>query len=103
DHWHKDIDSHGSREFVKEFRKKYKITPGSASALTYDAINILANAIKQAGSVAKDDIRSALASTKNFNGITGNISFDKNGDPAKPAVIMKVENNSRILVKSIAP
>ncbi|MCP4670038.1 MAG: ABC transporter substrate-binding protein, partial [Desulfobacula sp.] len=46
DHWHKDIDSHGSREFVKEFRKKYKITPGSASALTYDAINILANAIK---------------------------------------------------------
>ncbi len=103
DHWHKDIDSPSSREFVKEFRKKYKMTPGSTSALTYDAINILANAIKQAGSLAKNDIRLALASTKNFNGVTGNISFDKNGDPAKPAVIMKVENNSRILIKSIAP
>ena len=103
DHWYPTVDTELSQNYVKDFFKKYGIMPEAGSALTFDAMNILTDAIERANSFDKLKIRDALATTKDFNGVTGKISFDKNGDPIKPAVIMKMENNKRVFVKSIAP
>ena len=103
DHWYYDLDRSKSREFARKFEDKYNTEPSAGAALTYDAINILLNAIEQAESLDSEIIREFLAATKNFNGITGDISFDENRDPIKPAVILKLENNERIFIKSIEP
>jgi branched-chain amino acid transport system substrate-binding protein len=45
-----------------------------------------------------------LAATKNFQGATGTITFDENGDPVnKVAVILKFENGTSVYVKTIKP
>ena len=60
---------------------------GDAAALTYDAVGILAEALRS-GAVDREGIRryleQAAASGHVFRGITGAISFDANGD-AQPA------------------
>jgi branched-chain amino acid transport system substrate-binding protein len=45
----------------------------------------------------------ALSTMKNFKGVTGNISFDKNGDAIKSAVILKVDKDGFKYMTTINP
>ena len=103
DHWYYELDRNNSMEFVRKFEDKFNTRPSSGSALTYDAISILLYAIEQAGTFDSETIRKHLAIIEDFNGITGDISFDENGNPIKSAVILKLENNERVFVKYIEP
>ncbi len=101
-HWHRDDTREISQNYVMRFEKEY----GKADifALSYDAVNVLADAIKRAKSTDSQKIQQALANTKNFPGITGNITFDENGDPVdKAAVILKFKNREIEYVKTIIP
>ena len=73
----------------------------SSEALAYDAVFILADAINRAESTGRDAIRLALSRTKNFEGVTGVISFNESGDPVKGAVIMEIDGNRARYLKSI--
>ena len=101
-HWHRDDPRKISREFLKRYEKEYgemKYTP-----LSYDAVKLLADAIARAKSTEPKAIRQALAQTKEFTGVTGNITFDENGDPIdKSVVIMKFQNGDEVYVKTIVP
>ncbi len=102
--WHKDIDSEKNREFVKNWLAQGGKLDGSLRALTYDAIYVLVHAIKEAGTTNREEIRNYLSITKDFPGVTGTISFNKNGDPVnKAGVIMKFENGQTVFQKTIAP
>ncbi|MCD4764031.1 MAG: hypothetical protein K8R28_08450 [Desulfobacterales bacterium] len=70
-------------------------------ALSCDAVSVLADAIRRAGSLDREKIRELLSCTKNFQGVTGTITFDKNGDPMKNAVVMKITNGKRFYLKTI--
>jgi branched-chain amino acid transport system substrate-binding protein len=78
------------RTFVERFRQKFGIDPGIYAAHSYDALKIVVTAIKKGGYSA-NGIKSALYSIKNFPGVTGNTSFDENGDVEKPIQIMMVK------------
>lgn len=69
-------------KFTEAFVKKYGKEPNNFAAIAYDAMNILANAIKQAGT-DKEAIRDAVAATKNFPGATGAATFTPIGDVVK--------------------
>ncbi len=101
-HWAKDMQTQSSRIFLNKFSQHHQdIT--SDFALAYDAVLLLADAIKRAGSLDTKAIRDALARTSNFDGVTGNISFQGGGDPNKSAVIMKITESGAFFVKSIHP
>jgi branched-chain amino acid transport system substrate-binding protein len=92
DHWHQDVSHPGSRAFVEAFiHSPYQDGPTiySASALAYDAFNLLIDAMGRAGSAEPAAIRDALAATRDFQGITGNIRFDARRNPVKPAVLLR--------------
>jgi branched-chain amino acid transport system substrate-binding protein len=78
-------------------------TIGTATALSYDAVKLLADAIRRAGSTRRPDIRQSLAQTKGFNGVTGSISFDKNGDPVKDIIIMQISDGRPHVLKHVHP
>ena len=59
------------------------------SALMYDGYNVLLDAIEAAGSTDGEAIRDALASS-NYDGVTGNITFDENGDANKDTAYIDV-------------
>ena len=70
----------GAKDFVTSFTKAYGVAPGPYSVYEYDAIDVVAQAIKAAGSADPAAITTALHKVQNFNGLTGSISFNSAGD-----------------------
>jgi len=91
------------QNFVKEYKAKYNETPDAMAALGYDSAMILADAMKRAGSATPDKVRAALAATKNFHGVTGDISMDADRNATKPAVILTIKDGKFKYVETIAP
>ncbi len=98
-HWNQKIASASSRRFVDRHGRSGMLW--APTALAYDAVYLLADAVKRAGSSRKEAVRNALSRTKNFNGVTGTISFDENGDPIKSVVIMKIEAGVPVFLKQV--
>jgi branched-chain amino acid transport system substrate-binding protein len=89
--------------FVKKYEARYHATPDAMAALGYDSLMILADAMKRAGTAAGPGVRDALAATKDFPGITGHITIDKDRNASKPAVILEIKNGQYNYVETIAP
>jgi branched-chain amino acid transport system substrate-binding protein len=90
------------KKFEQAYIAKYKKLPDNFAALSADAYFMLVNAIDRAKSDNPVKINTALRETKNFQGISGNITL-VNGDAIKPAVIEKVENGKFVYVTTINP
>jgi branched-chain amino acid transport system substrate-binding protein len=89
--------------FVQTYKTKYGIAPDALSALWYDGAGLLADAIRRAGSADSAKIRDALAATKNFAGVTGNISLDEQRNATKPGVIVTIQNGHVKMVERVEP
>ena len=103
-HWHASLPFTKNQELLTNYRKKHgKAIEIANMPLSYDAVMVLADAIRRAQSLDRQKIRAALASTKNFEGATGILTFDEKGDPVKGITMMKFEKGSAVLVKSLNP
>ena len=78
------------QNFVAKFRAKYQRDPDAVNALSYDAMRMLAEAIRRAGTVEGAAVRDQLAATKDFDGVSGVITMGPGRNPIKPVVIVKV-------------
>lgn len=87
-------------DFISNYKSKYNEVPNAFAALAYDATYIMANAIKEAGSTDKDAINNALKSIK-YNGVTGSITFNANGDPIKSVSILRLQDGKTSLDSKI--
>ena len=79
------FDARDPRPLVKTFMAQFQKQsgerePSGHTATAYDAIHLLADAIRRAGSTDRDAIRAALGSTKDFEGVNGSYSYDGSGD-----------------------
>jgi branched-chain amino acid transport system substrate-binding protein len=103
--WHPQAPFPKSRHLQELYQRKFHRQIVNMSApLAYDAVYLLANAIEQAGSLDRSAIRVALAATRRFQGATGLISFDDNGDPEnKEVLIIQFRNGKRAFYKTIRP
>jgi branched-chain amino acid transport system substrate-binding protein len=73
-------DAAGVRSFAAAFAARYAAEPDVYAAHAYDTVRVLAAAAAQAGSWDADDLRDALLHIDNFEGATGRLAFDRNGD-----------------------
>ena len=89
--------------FVTAYRKKYGSDPDAISALGYDTLFILADAMKRAGTTDPAKVNAAIAATKDFPGVTGKITLDEHRNPNKPAVMLQVKKGKFVYVETIAP
>lgn len=80
---------------VKSEYSQYKEIVPAVTALGYDSYNILLDAIKRANSTKGADIKKALEETKSFEGVTGDISFDENGDAKKNVAVIKTVKDGK--------
>ena len=99
-----------TKAFIDRYNDTYGYIPDDVAALTWDALRLAEQAIKDAGKITgrieKDRaaVRDALANIKNFAGITGNMTFTQEGDPIKCAVIVKINDKGEYeFFKSICP
>ena len=91
------------QNFVQAYKKRFGTTPDSNASLGYDSVLVLVDAIKRAGSTDRAKIRDALAVTKNFAAVTGNITIDAQRNASKNAVIIQVRNGKFQFVQSMTP
>jgi branched-chain amino acid transport system substrate-binding protein len=103
DHYSQDDPDPSVRKFVAQYKKEFGATPDALAALSYDAARVLCDAIGRAGSTDGEKIRDALAATKDFPGVTGKITIDKDRNAVTPAVVLKVENGRFHFVERIQP
>ena len=94
-----DTSNAVATDFIKGF-KEYLVANGqdeiipAVSALGYDAYLAAVKAIETAGSTDPVAIRDALKGVE-FEGVTGAISFDENGDANKDKAFIKVVENGQ--------
>lgn len=99
-----------TKAFIDRYNKNYGYVPDDVAALTWDALGLVQTAIqscsKITGNVEKDRqcIRDAMAKIKEFNGITGKMTFTEDGDPIKCAVLVKISDKGEYeFYKSVCP
>lgn len=102
-HFSAEDSSPAVQGFLAKFKTKYLESPDAMAALGYDAALLLFDAIKRAGTTDSAALRNAIASTKDFPAVTGNITLDANRNASKAAVILQIQNGKFRFVESVAP
>ncbi|MGW8143068.1 MAG: ABC transporter substrate-binding protein [Anaerolineales bacterium] len=99
-----------TKEFIDRYNEKYGYVPDDVGALTWDTMLIIQKAIQDCGEITGDIavdrkcVRDALAQIKDFEGITGNMTFTEQGDPIKCAVIVKISDTGEFeFYKQVCP
>jgi branched-chain amino acid transport system substrate-binding protein len=103
-HFSTEDKSPAVQEFVTKYKKKYNNkTPDAFAALGYDAVNLLADAIKRAGGTDSEKLRDAIADTKDFPGVTGKITINPERNANKSAVIITIKDGALHYFETIEP
>src|ERR1700761_3346270 len=71
-----EASSDATKAFAKAYHDMYNIVADSQGSWTFDAVNILSNAINKANSTEPGKIRDAILSTSKFPGAEGEYNFD---------------------------
>ena len=79
-----------AQQFVRAFRQKYQQLPDGNAALAYDATRLVAAAIEAVGPDRRRirDWLAGLDEKSAIHGVTGNISFQADGDPVGKSFVM---------------
>ncbi|HAO61888.1 MAG TPA: branched-chain amino acid ABC transporter substrate-binding protein [Erysipelotrichaceae bacterium] len=92
---------------VKDFIAAYTASAGEApsalSALAYDAVYMLKQAIEDADSTDPVKVNTALEALKDFKGITGTINFDEWHNPIKSAIVVELVNGEQASATVVNP
>jgi branched-chain amino acid transport system substrate-binding protein len=91
-------------KFVEAYRKKFNgAEPGLFDAQGYDAVMLLADAMKRANSIDPKVFKDALAKTRNFEGVSGTITIRANREPIKSPLALLEVKGGRFALKAKVP
>ena len=103
-HYAPDQDRPSVKAFVEAFKAKYNgEVPDAMAILGYDAMKLMVDAIKRAGSTDGAKIRDALAATKNFPAAAGDITIDADRNAKKPIVIVGIRDGKLKFETAVNP
>ncbi len=88
------------QNFLKAYRETYKEEPSAFSALGYDAVYMIKNAVEKAGSTDRQAVVDALKNIE-YDGITGYLTFDEHNNPVKAVTILKIVNGEYVFDSKI--
>lgn len=75
-----DGESPKMQSFMQRFTEKTGEEPNFLACNSYEALDIIAEAIARCGSTAAEDIAREIHTVKKFTGISGELEFEDNGD-----------------------
>jgi branched-chain amino acid transport system substrate-binding protein len=102
-HFSSGEPSERTQKFVASFKAEYGRDPLSLAALGYDSMNFLADGIRRSGSAEPAALQKSLSETKDFPGVSGTITLDADRNPAKPAIVLRVDDGKFTYLESVAP
>jgi branched-chain amino acid transport system substrate-binding protein len=95
-----------AKNFAEAFRKKYNRDPDAWSALSHDALNIIAKGMREKGAT-RDGVLQYLKSVNSpataFDGLTGKTFFDAEGDCKRPVQVATVKGGKFVAAAKQLP
>ncbi|EOT44974.1 ABC transporter substrate-binding protein [Enterococcus columbae] len=89
--------------FIDAYKKKYNEEPSAFNALAYDSVYMIKQAIEDQKSADSAAITKGLANLKDFEGVTGSITMDKNHNPEKSLVVLGLTGGKETSADTINP
>jgi branched-chain amino acid transport system substrate-binding protein len=102
-HYSAESPDPASRRFVAAYQARHGSVPVGLAALTYDSVQLVADAARRAGTTERAALKKALAATRNFPGITGRTTLNDQRDALKDAAIITVRNGRCVFTESVRP
>jgi branched-chain amino acid transport system substrate-binding protein len=103
-HYSTEAAAPKAKQFIADYKARYGSEPDDVAALTYDAMGQAVQAVTAAGKLDRSAVRDAMASTRNFEGVTGHFVYpDGAREPAKSAVIMQIKDGGFHWVSTVEP
>jgi branched-chain amino acid transport system substrate-binding protein len=92
-----------SNAFVEAFKQEYGQMPDSMAAMGYDAVYLLIDGIRRANSTEAAKISEALAATKNFKSVSGDMDLSATHDAIRGVVIIEMKDGKQVYKETIRP
>lgn len=89
--WLPQYDSPASKAFVEKFTTTYKEAPNNHAYVHWDTVNLLAQAIKEAGSADREKVRETLSKIK-YKSPVGDVTFDSHNQARLPMILLQIED-----------
>lgn len=87
------------RAWVERFRQRFGIEPDMLATSYYDAVLILADAVRRAGGDDHGKVMDAILATRDFKGIGTTYTFDDKGDSVQVAIVTRNNGKHPEIVK----
>jgi branched-chain amino acid transport system substrate-binding protein len=92
------------QKFVADYKARWGgETPDAFAALGFDAVGVLVDSIRRAGTTDEPRLRDAIAATKDYSGASGLTTIDANRDASKPATIIAIRDGKLNFLETVAP
>lgn len=88
--WLPAWDSPESKAFVEKFTTTYSEAPNNHAYVHWDTVNLLAAAVREAGSIDREAVREALSKIK-YKSPVGEVSFDDHNQARLPMILLQIE------------
>ena len=85
--------------FVEKYQQRFGAKPDGMAALAYDAMHVLADAMKRAKKLDGPTLRDAIAATKGYTGVTGTITLGPDRNPVGKKIVIEEIKNGQLVVK----
>ena len=102
-HYSSQQDDPTIKSFVEKYQAKYGQVPDTFAALGYDTAVLLVDAVKNSQDGSPEKIKDALANAKDVQAVTGKLSFDKDHNPIKGAVILEMKDGKQLYKTYVNP
>lgn len=84
-------------QYAQEFEKRTGYMPTVHGAFSYDAVGILCDGIRRAGSTDREAVFQALKATDHYEGIAGSCKFTQDGYVDRDFQVVQVEKGKWVL------
>jgi branched-chain amino acid transport system substrate-binding protein len=103
-HYAPDMATDKAKKFIADYQARFGARPDDVAALTYDAMGMLLESMKKAGTDDPAKVLARLSNLSEFAGVTGVMKFTPgSGSPSKSAVVIQIKNNAFTYFDSINP
>jgi branched-chain amino acid transport system substrate-binding protein len=92
--------SEQARKYAEEYKKEFGEDMDATAAFNYDALNIMAIAMRKAGTDRAKIMKEILA-VKDYKGVLGTFSFTPNGDGLHEVSVISIEKGAHKLQKVV--
>lgn len=89
--WLPAWDSPKSKAFVAAFEAAYNEGPNNHAYVHWEAVHLLAQAIREAGANDPEKVREALSKIK-YDSAMGEVTFDDHNQARLPMILLEIEN-----------